>query len=72
MLDKIESVHNQEIFYEMNASLHPDFMHDNKVESVPCLMIKAGNEIKERIYAFKSIPNIYNYLLKYTPELFKD
>ncbi|WP_099159986.1 thioredoxin family protein [Virgibacillus ndiopensis] len=72
MLDKIESVHKQEIFYEMNASLHPDFMRNNKVESVPCLMIKENNEIKERIYAFKSIPNIYSYLLKYTPELFEN
>lgn len=70
MLTKIESIHKEDIFYEMNASLHSEFMQVNKIESVPCLLIKKENEVKEKIYAFKSIPNIYNYLLKYKPELF--
>ncbi|SDQ27845.1 Thioredoxin [Virgibacillus subterraneus] len=72
MLDKIESVHKQDIFYDMNASLHPEFMQDNQIESVPCLLIKDGNEIKEKIYAFKSIANIYSYLMDYEPALFSD
>ncbi|MBT2217597.1 thioredoxin [Virgibacillus dakarensis] len=70
MLDKIEAVHHEDIFYEMNAALHPDFMQDNKIESVPCLLIKQDGEIKESVYAFRSIGNIYSYLLKYKPELF--
>ncbi|HLR68631.1 thioredoxin family protein [Virgibacillus alimentarius] len=70
MLEHIESVHREDIFYEMNASLFSDFMQEAKIESVPCLFIKEENEIKEKIYAFKSIPNIYSYLLKYKPELF--
>lgn len=70
MLDKIESVHKEDIFYEMNASFYPEFMQENKVESVPCLLIKENNELKEKIYAFKSIPNIYSYLIKYKPEMF--
>lgn len=69
-LEKIESVHRQEIFYEMNASLFPEFMQENKIESVPCLMIKEGNEIKEKVYVFHSIGNIYSYLIDYKPELF--
>nr|WP_174614186.1 thioredoxin family protein [Virgibacillus ihumii] len=70
MLDKIESVHGEHIFYEMNASLNPDLMQEYKVESVPCLLIKDRDEVKEKVYAFRSIPNIYNYLMKYKPELF--
>ncbi|PAV28668.1 thiol reductase thioredoxin [Virgibacillus profundi] len=70
MLTKIESVHNENIFYEMNASLHPEFMQKHQIESVPCLLIKNGNDIKEKVYAFKSIPNIYTYLMEYKPELF--
>ncbi|WP_368858665.1 thioredoxin family protein [Oceanobacillus saliphilus] len=70
MLEKIESVHGEDLFYEMNASLHPDFMQENMVESVPCLLIKEGNQIKEKIYAFQSTGNIYSYLMKYKPELF--
>ncbi|QKY69829.1 thioredoxin family protein [Lentibacillus sp. CBA3610] len=70
MLDKIESVHGQDVFYAMNASLNPDFMQEYKVESVPCLLIKEGGEIQDKIYAFKSIGNIYSYLMEYKPELF--
>ncbi|WP_067727213.1 thioredoxin family protein [Oceanobacillus damuensis] len=70
MLEKIEAVHREDIFYEMNASLHPDFMLENKIESVPCLLIKEDNQIKEKIYAFQSTGNIYSYLMKYKPELF--
>src|SRR5699024_9529835 len=70
MHDHIESVHREDICYEMNACLCSDFMQVAKIESVLCLCIKEENEIKEKIYAFKSIPNIYSYLLKYKPELF--
>ncbi|GAB4072829.1 thioredoxin family protein [Barrientosiimonas marina] len=70
MLDKIESVHKQSIFYEMNASLNPQFMEEHKVESVPCLLIKEDGAIKDKVYAFKSIANIYSFLMTYKPELF--
>lgn len=72
MLEKIEAVHQENIFYEMNASLYPEFMQDNKIESVPCLVIKKDHDITEKIYAFQSIGNIYRYLLEYQPELFQD
>lgn len=71
MLEQIEGIHKQDIFYEMNASLYPQFMQDNEVESVPCLFIKKNNEVKEKIYAFHSIGNIYQYLYQYKPELFQ-
>ncbi|HEX6593390.1 MAG TPA: thioredoxin family protein [Bacillota bacterium] len=71
MLDQIEKTHRTHIFYEMNASLFPQFMHDNKVESVPCLLIKDKGEVKEKVYAFRSIANIYRYLLTYEPHLFR-
>lgn len=72
ILDQIESAHRQDLFYEMNASLFPEFMQEIEVESVPCLLIKQNNEIKEKIYVFHSVPNIYHYLLKYTPELLQE
>lgn len=70
MLDKIESVHHRDIFLEMNASLHPDFMQDHKIESVPCLLVKDEGQVKEKIYVFHSIANIYHFLLQYERELF--
>jgi glutaredoxin len=72
MLEKIEAVHQETIFYEMNASLYPEFMQENKIESVPCLVIKKSNNIQEKIYAFHSIANIYSYLLEYQPEMFTE
>lgn len=53
MLDKIEMIHKQSIFYEMNASIHPEFMQTYKIESVPCLFIKKDNKVVEKIYAFR-------------------
>lgn len=70
-LEKIEKTHQQDIFYEMNASLHPDFMQKYKVESVPCLFIMKENEVKEKVYTFYSISNIYHYVWTYVPGLFK-
>lgn len=69
MLTKMESVHRKNIFYEMNASFFPKFMQEAKVESVPCLFIKQDGVVKEKVYTFHSIPNIYHYLLKYQPEI---
>lgn len=70
MLEKIEAIHDTTIFYEMNASYYEDFLHEHKVESVPCLFIKENNAVKEKVYTFYSTGNIYKYLLKYQPELF--
>jgi len=71
MLEKIESIHGQHIFYEMNASFYPQFMQDEKIKSVPCLYIKVDNVVKEKVYAFQSIGNIYHYLHLYQRELFQ-
>ena len=70
MLAKIEQIHKQDIFYEMNASLFPEFMQEMKIESVPCLLIKKDHDVKEKIYAFKSVANIYHYLATYRLERF--
>lgn len=69
-LNKIENTHQDEIFYELNATMHPDFLQNYKIESVPCLLIIKDNKIKEKIYTFYSVANIYQYLYLYKPSLF--
>lgn len=69
-LETIEKTHKRTIFYELNASLFPNFMQKYKIESVPCLFIKQDGEVREKIYTFHSIPNMYHYLFKYAPNLF--
>lgn len=71
-LEEIEKTHQQDIFNEMNASLHPEFMQEYQIESVPCLFIKQHGEIQEKVYTFHSIANIYHYLLSYAPYLFDE
>lgn len=70
MLEKIESIHKINIFHEMNANYYEEFLHKHRVESVPCLLIKENNEVKEKVYTFYSIGNIYRYLYEYKPEIF--
>lgn len=65
ILEEIESRFNKQIFYEINASLHPDFMQEAKIESVPCLLIKEKGEIKRRIYTFHSVPFMAREVLAY-------
>ncbi|HLR09466.1 MAG TPA: thioredoxin family protein [Bacillota bacterium] len=70
MLMKIESLHNKDIFYEMNAAFFPQFMQEAQVESVPCLLIKQDGKIVEKVYVFRSVANIYQYLFAYQPKMF--
>lgn len=69
MLRQIELALEQDIFLNMNASLHPEFMMEHKIESVPCLFIRQEG-ISEKIYAFHSVANICSVLLERNPELF--
>ena len=61
ILSGIEEKANKTIFYELNAGLFPEFMYDNKVESVPCLLITKEGE-PEKIYSFKSIIELYQLM----------
>ena len=70
MLEKIEGIHGQDIFLEMNANYEAPFLHEQKIESVPCLLIKKEGKFVEKIYTFYSTANIYHYLFEYKPELF--
>lgn len=38
----------------------PDFAKEWEIESVPCLIIFKNHEIHQKIYAFHSVPFLYN------------
>ncbi len=65
MLDTIEAVYQKTIFNECNASLNPDLMKEYKVKSVPCLLITSNGEVEEKIYAFESVPHMYDRVSKF-------
>lgn len=47
-----------------NLNFTGNLPFDLKIESVPCLIITKSGEIKEKIYAFQSVPYLYEYLKK--------
>ncbi|GGM35787.1 thioredoxin-like protein YusE [Paraliobacillus quinghaiensis] len=61
ILNGMEEKANESIFYELNAGLFPEFMYDNKVESVPCLLITKEGE-PEKMYSFESIIELYSIM----------
>ncbi|GGC81687.1 thioredoxin-like protein YusE [Thalassobacillus devorans] len=65
MLDTIESLWQQHLFFELNASLHPGFMQENQVESVPCLLVVSKGRVKDKIYAFHSVPYMQRIVSKH-------
>ncbi|MCA0971738.1 thioredoxin family protein [Halobacillus litoralis] len=65
MLSVIEETMQKSVFYKCNASLNPDLMDHLQVESVPCLLITENGDVVEKIYAFHSIPHMYERVSKY-------
>ncbi|GEN54295.1 hypothetical protein HFA01_25570 [Halobacillus faecis] len=63
MLTTLESVFEREVFKEMNASLHPEWMQRYKIKSVPCLLVTSGGQVKEKIYAFQSVSYMYEKVI---------
>ncbi|WP_173915728.1 thioredoxin family protein [Halobacillus sp. Marseille-Q1614] len=65
MLETIETTIKDEVFLEMNASLYPEFMQEYQVKSVPCLLITNQAEVIEKVYAFHSVPHMYEKVQQY-------
>ncbi|ARI76665.1 thioredoxin family protein [Halobacillus mangrovi] len=68
MLTTIEATFGQEIFWEFNASLHPDLMKKYQIESVPCLLVTEKSRLIEKVYAFHSVTNMYEKVSNYVKE----
>jgi thioredoxin 1 len=47
-----------------NINYLGDFAQDLQIESVPCLIVSENGQVKEKIYAFKSVPFLYEILKK--------
>src|SRR5690625_7651565 len=62
ILSQIETVHQKDLFYEMNASLHPEFMKVIVIESVSCFLIMKEYKINDKLYVLYFYSIIFNYL----------
>lgn len=66
MLEPVELTLYSPHFFEMNASLHPDFLYEHKIKSVPCLVIIKDGSVMETIYAFQSVTFLFEKLKSYS------
>lgn len=62
MMEVIEQLLPNVAIGKANINYLGEFAFDYKVESVPCLLISRDGEVVEKIYAFKSVPNLYEKL----------
>jgi thioredoxin-like negative regulator of GroEL len=44
---------------KMNLNFSPELANKFEIESVPCLLIIKDGEVLEMIYAFRSVPFLY-------------
>ena len=64
MIEIVENLPQPFVFAKANLNYMADFATEYAVESVPCLLLfKDGVEV-ERIYAFQSVPFLYEALKK--------
>lgn len=47
-----------------NINYLEDLAYDLKIESVPCLLVSNNGQLQEKIYAFQSVPYLYEILKK--------
>lgn len=65
MLETLEAAKEELTLNELNASVHPTFMQHFQIESVPCLLITNGMDVEEKVYAFHSVPHMYDKISEY-------
>ncbi|WP_075619771.1 thioredoxin family protein [Paenisporosarcina indica] len=64
MLEVVEELLPNIQMGQANLNYVADLAIDHEIESVPCLLITENGEISEKIYAFHSVPYLYNHLKK--------
>ena len=64
MMDVVEELLPGVKIGQANLNYVEHIAVEQKIESVPCLLISENGQISEKIYAFQSVPYLYNRLRK--------
>ncbi|MFC4411393.1 thioredoxin family protein [Chungangia koreensis] len=64
MMDVVAELVKDVPIGKANLNYLEDLAIDYEIESVPCLVITENGELKEKIYAFQSVPHLYEKLKK--------
>ncbi|WP_113969160.1 thioredoxin family protein [Rossellomorea aquimaris] len=65
MIDLVEKLPQSFHFTRSNLNYLPQFAEEQSIESVPCLILFKDGVEQERIYAFQSVPFLYETLNKF-------
>ena len=65
MMEVVEKLFPDYSFAKADINYHKDFAYQYEIKSVPCLLIFHKKELKDKIYAFHSVPFIYEKLTQY-------
>jgi thioredoxin 1 len=64
MMEVVEELLPSVKIGQANLNYVENIAVDQQIESVPCLLISENGKISEKIYAFQSVPYLYNRLRK--------
>lgn len=64
MMDVVEKLPQSFHFVKANLNYLPEYAEEHSIESVPCLLLLKDSMEQERIYAFQSVPFIYETITK--------
>jgi protein-disulfide isomerase-like protein with CxxC motif len=64
MMDVVEELLPSVEIGQANLNYVEHLAVEQQIESVPCLLISENGRISEKIYAFQSVPYLYNRLRK--------
>ncbi|MBX8944857.1 MULTISPECIES: thioredoxin family protein [Lysinibacillus] len=64
MMSVIEQLLPQLQIGKANINFLEHIAYEHQIESVPCLLISDGGKVTEKIYAFQSVPFLYELLKK--------
>lgn len=64
MMEVIEKLLPEVPIGKANINFIEELAFDYQIESVPCLLISNNGEIVEKVYAFQSVPYLYEKLKK--------
>ncbi|WIL37950.1 thioredoxin family protein [Kurthia sp. YJT4] len=64
MMDVTEQAIEHVSMGKANLNYMEQLAYDFEIESVPCLLITQNGELVEKIYAFQSVPHLFEKILK--------
>lgn len=64
MMDVVEELLPSVKIGQANLNYVENIAVDQQIESVPCLLITENGQVREKIYAFQSVPYLYHRLRK--------